>query len=324
MWGTAGNSQFSEDDNRHVTPKDPDRRQSAQQRLAAQRAAAAQARLVAARRRRLLTVGGSVGAVLLVVAALVGVKLATGGGSPKSGSTATTATSSVIADVSSVPSNVLDTVGVGTASPLPSSVSAPALTSGGKPLVLYVGAEYCPYCAAERWAVAVALYRFGSFTNLGQTTSSPSDVYPSTPTLTFHGASYTSAYVSFTGKELQSNQVVNGKYAPMDSLTADEQSVFNKYDAPPYFPSAGSIPFVDIGGRYLISGASYVPSVLQGKTHAQIAAALSEPTSAIARAVDGAANLVTAAICQVTNDQPASVCKSAGVVTATTALSNAK
>jgi hypothetical protein len=53
----------------------------------------------------------------------------------------------------------------------------------------------------------------------------------------------------------------------------------------------------------VISGASYSPQVLQGKTQTQIAAALADPNSAIAWAVDGTANLITAAICQITNGQ---------------------
>ncbi|MGN6606446.1 MAG: DUF929 family protein [Jatrophihabitans sp.] len=222
--------------------------------------------------------------------------------------------------LASVRASVFDTVGVGTASARPHPVSAPALTSGGKPLVLYVGAEYCPYCAAERWAVTVALDRFGTFTGLGQTASSPSDVYPSTPTLTFHGASYTSRYLALTAKEIQSNQVVNGEYAPLDTLIPDEQALLTKYDQPPYVQSSGGIPFIDVGGRYVISGATYDPQVLHGHTQAQVAAALSDPSSPITRGIIGSANLVTAAVCSITGQQPAAVCSSAGVRAAATAL----
>ena len=70
----------------------------------------------------------------------------------------------------------------------------------------------------------------------------------------------------------------------------------------------------------MISGASYSPQVLQGKTQTQIATALADPNSPIAKAVDGTANLITAAICQITDGQPAAVCQSAGVTTATAAL----
>jgi hypothetical protein len=88
------------------------------------------------------------------------------------------------------------------------------LTANGKPLVVYVGAEYCPYCAAERWAAVIALSRFGTFSGLGQTHSSSTDVYPNTATLSFHGASYTSQYLQFQGVETQSNQPQGTGYAP--------------------------------------------------------------------------------------------------------------
>ena len=306
-------------------PKSSGAPSSAQQRLAAERAAAARARIAdAQRRRRLFAVGGSVLAIIVVVGGLLIARLATGGNSAKSGTKATAAGSQLVTRISAVPQSVFDTIKTGSATGRPSAVNAPALTQKGKPLVLYIGAEYCPYCAAERWSVAAALSRFGSLHNVGQTASSPSDVYPSTPTLTFAGATYTSDYLAFTGKEIQGNQVVNGSYAPLEKLTASEQAVMDKYDAPPYQQTNGSIPFVDIGGKYLISGASYDPGVLKGKTHQQIAAALSDPNSPIARAVDGAANLVTAAICATTSQRPAAVCTSAGVTAAAAQLGSGK
>jgi hypothetical protein len=293
----------------------------AQQRASSERAAAARARIVQAqRRRRLWVVGGSVLGVVAVLAALIIVKVATGAGEPKSGQKATVAGASVIGRVTSVPAATLDRIGAGDAKSAPVAITAPPLTANGKPQVLYVGAEYCPYCAAERWSVAVALARFGTFTGLGQTSSSPSDVYPDTATLSFHGVTYRSDYLSLTAKELQSNQVKNGQYAPLDTLTPAEQAVVSKYNAAPYVKQGGGIPFVDIGGKYLITGASYDPAVLQGKSHAEIAAALGEPGSSVARAVDGTANLVTAALCVTTGQKPADVCTSQGVRTAAARL----
>jgi hypothetical protein len=303
------------------TPKAPASRAgkaSAQKRLAAQRALAVASGARAARRRRLFAVFGPIVTVLLVVAVFVAAKASTGAASPKSGQSASAADAAVITQVTSVPAAVLDTVGTGTVTAVPKPISGPALTQNGQPRILYVGAEYCPYCAAERWAVVVALARFGTFANLGQTASSPSDVYPNTATLTFHGATYTSTYLSFTGKETSSNQAVNGGYAPLDTLSAADQALVNKYD-----PN-GSIPFIDIGGKYLISGASYDPAVLQGKTQAQIAAALSDPNSAIAKSIDGTANLITAAVCASTGGRPAAVCSAPGVTAAAATLTNAK
>ena len=48
--------------------------------------------------------------------------------------------------------------------------------------------------------------------------------------------------------------------------------------------------------------------MLSGLTWAQIAADLHDPTSAVAKAVLGTANFVTAAICSLTGNQPASAC----------------
>jgi Domain of unknown function (DUF929) len=297
------------------SPSPGSARRTAQQRASAERSAAARARIAAREKRRRVTIVlSSVGAVLVIVVALIAVKIATGAGSPKSGATATAAQAQVIHAVSSVPAAVLNQIGAGTLSLAPKATTGAALTAGGKPEVLYVGAEYCPYCATERWAVAVALSRFGTFSGLGQTASSPSDVYPSTATLTFHGATYTSPYLSFTAKEIQSNKVVNGTYATLDTLTAAQESLVNTLN------KGGGIPFIDMGGKYVISGATYDPGVLKGKTHAQIAAALSDPTSSIALGADGSANVITAAICASTKNKPTAVCTSAGVMAAAAKL----
>ena len=80
------------------------------------------------------------------------------------------------------------------------------LTEGGKPEVLFVGAEYCPFCAAERWPLVVALARFGRFTALHDATSSSQAVFPSTATFSFTGVAYTSPWVALVGVELFSDQ----------------------------------------------------------------------------------------------------------------------
>jgi hypothetical protein len=301
--------------------KQPADRRTAQQRLADQRAVNETARVAAVRRKKLVVAVLPVVLVVVIVAVLVIVKLSTGAGSPKSGASATTAADAVIGKVTSVPAAAFDQVGAGSVTAaLVSAGAAPALTSNGLPRVFYAGAEYCPFCAAERWAVVVAMSRFGAWTGLGQTASSPSDTYPNTATLTFHGSTFNGNVVAFNGYELQSNQVVDGKYATLETLSADDQALMTKYDAPPYFSGSGSIPFVDIGGKYLISGASYDPQLLAGKTHAQIATAIADPSTAISKAVLGAANLITAAVCTLTKGAPAAVCSSGGVTAAAAKL----
>jgi len=284
-------------------------------------------RLRAERRRRVMVAASAIGIVVVVILALVIVKasgLGDGDGGGTTGAASTQASAQVIRDVTSVPPATLDKVGVGTAKAIPKRIDAPPLTVDGKPKVLYVGADFCPFCAAERWPVVVAPSRFGTWSSLSATTSASEDVYPNTETLSFHGASYTSTYVVFTGVETRDNKLVNGQYEPLDKLSAADQKVFDTYDRPPYTNgSPGSIPFIDIGGGYVISGASYSPETLAGHSREEIAAALADPSNPIAQAVDGAANLITAAICEVTGSKPANVCTAPGVKVAAARLAKA-
>jgi len=220
----------------------------------------------------------------------------------------------VVTTVTSVPASALDTVGDGSGSVTakPTSISGTALTANGKPEVLYMGAEYCPYCAAERWAMIVALSRFGTFSGLATVHSAAAngagnaEPYPNTPTWTFVHATYTSKYLTFSSVEEQTNipDSATGTYTTLQTPTKAQEALVTKYDS----SSGGAIPFVDFGNKYLISGASYSPQVLAGLSWATIASDLSNPNSAVAKAVDGTANYITAAICQLTGNQPASAC----------------
>ena len=277
--------------------------QNARARIAEQRAAARRQQT----RNRILLTGGII--VLVVVVVVVFVVLSTGRKPAKTSSPGgTVLPASVARLVTSVPASALAAVGSGSVrsfSPDPvKAISGTPLTSGGKPEMLYIGAEFCPYCAELRWSMAVALSRFGSFTTpLRGIHSSPSDVYPSTASLTFYRAGYTSKYLTFTPVE---NETVDRQ--PLQPTTKEQQAIWDKY-------AANSYPFIYFGGKYIITTPIYDPQVLQGKTWAQIAAALHDPSSAIAQGALGAANYMTAAICKMTGDQPASVCSARPVTT---------
>ena len=289
------------------------KRENARERIAAQRAAQRKREM----RNRMLWTGGAILGVIVIVVAFVLVKTTqspattAGADSP----TGTALPASVVRDITTVPPSTLTSVGTGTADPksITAVASAKALTSGGKPEVMYLGAEYCPYCATERWALAVALSRFGTFSGLHGIHSSSSDVYPSTPTLTFYKSTYTSKYLTFTPVETQTEKEGTALQKP----TAAQNALLAKYDSPPYVASAdtGAIPFIDFGGKYFVHGAQYNPQVLSGQTWAQVAAALKDPSSAIAKGADGAANMITATICKTTNNQPSSVCTSPTIKT---------
>jgi thiol-disulfide isomerase/thioredoxin len=291
------------------TKQDPDRRA----RIAAQRAAERRQ----ARRNRLLLAGG---AIVVVVAVVLVFVFAVGGKKPTASSTSGLTgaqLTSVTNQITSVPASVLNKVGDGGSavnsgsSPIITLKGGSPLTENGKPEMLFMGAEYCPYCAAERWAMIVALSRFGTFTGLQTTHSSSTDVNPNTPTWTFVNAKYTSSDLAFTSVEMEGN-VANssGDYPTLQTPTSAEEALINKWDTAPYIPSsdAGSIPFVDIDNKYMISGASYNGQVLDGKTYQEIATAMKDPSSSIAQGVDGTANYITAALCKVTNNQSTSAC----------------
>jgi thiol-disulfide isomerase/thioredoxin len=213
------------------------------------------------------------------------------------------ATQQVVASITSLPQAELDAAGTGSANNQIKKVSGTALTGpNGHPEVFYMGAEYCPYCAAERWPVIIALSRFGTFSGLKTTSSSSSDVYPNTPTFTFHGATYTSQYVDFVSVE-----TTDRNQNTLETPTAAQQALVNQYD------TGGSIPFVDFGNRYAFNGAMYLPDVLAGMSWQAVADSLLQPTSTQARPILGSANLITAAVCKLTADQPATVCSSSTI-----------
>jgi thiol-disulfide isomerase/thioredoxin len=280
------------------------RAKKSRQTLAARRAADRRAQV----RRRLILAGGSVAVVIAIVATLIAVSL-TRSPAPSAPAADARTTAEVQRQLASVPSATFDSVGPGTATGLDALTGQPTLTASGKPEVLYIGGEFCPYCAAERWAIAAALSRFGALSGLSLIHSSPADVYASTPTLSFASASYSSKYLAFARVEWYGEATDSStpfEHAYLQQPTAQEQALYTKY-------GGGSFPFLDIGNRYTLPQAQYVPSALAGLSWTQVVGAMHDRSSPVAKDIDGAANILTAAICTLTHGQPGGVCHSAGV-----------
>ncbi len=265
-------------------------------------------------RRQWLWTGGIVALIaVIIVAFFVISRLQSPSGSA---SVPTLASSQVFNAVTKVDPNVLAAVGKGgVQNPLKAVNGSPPILKGptGKPEFLYMGAEYCPYCAAERWAVVVALSRFGTFSKLYQTTSSSTDVFPNTPTFTFYttlygGSFYSSPYIDFVPVETADQQ-----QNPLQTPTAAQQNLLSTYDAAPYTSQAGSIPFVDIGNRYVLIGASYNAQDLANLQWQAIANDLADSNSAVSKDILGTANYLTAGICMMTQQQPGSVCNAPAI-----------
>ncbi len=249
---------------------------------------------------------GILGAVVIVVLVVVIVSRLTSGGTPPTGNI-----EQAIQDATSVHSSVFDQVGTGSlnSNQLPiSAVQNPTTlaSSDGKPEVLYMGGEYCPYCAADRWVILTALSRFGSFSGVQSMFSSSTDVYPNTPTFTFVNAKFSSQYVDFVPVEMWSRNASSSSAPDLQKPTQEQQRLMDTYD------SGGGIPFLLIGGKY-VGSTPFNPQSLSGRTQQQIASNLSDPSQQTTQDIIGNANLLTAVICSVTKGAPSAVCQSTGV-----------
>lgn len=101
-----------------------------------------------------------------------------------------------------------------------------ALMINGKPSVIYIGATSCIYCGENRWAMALALSRFGTFNNLyaGYSALGDGDIptlywvpqnYTAKAMVKF-GNAYTSNYINFFSAEYDS-PITSGFQFPSSS-----------------------------------------------------------------------------------------------------------
>lgn len=273
------------------------------------------------RRRRLWLASGATAVVVVAIAALLatyGTSSSGDKGSTKPAQGTFAVSAPVLQPLAAVPAQALLAAArahpTAAAAPTPLPAGAPALTLGGKPEVLYIGANYCPYCAAQRWPLFMALSRFGTFTGLQGTTSSSTDVNPSTPTLTFYRAQYHSAYLAFVAVETHGNIALpSGAYPVLSTPTQAQAALLAKWDAPPYVPAgaAGGIPFVDLGGRSVFVGSQYDASALAGLNFDRAVSQLAAGQTTTARAARAAAGYLVRDLCRLTGDRPAGTCAGA-------------
>lgn len=276
------------------------------------------AALKAEQQRRTRRVNLAIGSVIVVVLIVMGMLVAKAvSGSHPASADEKPISPAVMTALNNVPQSVFDIVGVGTATSAPTKLTDAKPLSNGKPVMIYVGGEFCPFCAAERWPLALALMRFGSFSHLKQISSSASDSPPNVSTLSFHGSTYTSRYLAFKPFE-----TTDRNHNKLDTMPTAEGLLFSKYDNPPYVPSsaANTIPFAYIGGKYMISGSGYLPTDIANASHLAIAKALQNAGLKVTTDIVGSANLISAAICEATKQQPASVCATSGVQAAAAQL----
>jgi len=180
-------------------------------------------------------------------------------------------------------------------------VSKEATRLEGKLQVFFMGAEYCPFCAAERWAVVRALQRYGQWNGLKQTISAARDEpFLNLPTFDFTEATYASSQIEFVARELK-----NREFKPLQKLTKAEEKLVRKYN-----PEM-EIPFVLVAGRFMQIGAGFSPKIFIGHTFRQTETELKKIESEIRKTIDAEGNIIAALLCA--SGLPPELCKETGV-----------
>jgi hypothetical protein len=219
--------------------------------------------------------------------------------------------------VANVPVETLNRIGVGAISGRKEFEIVPLGGKGGlggaqdeKVHVLSYNAAWCPHCAANSWPLAIALSRFGTLGGLRiidtgtyyEKVLEAKPGYSHTKGISFIDATYSSPLVAFepvVGYDVEGHK--------LQKLNGSQAKLVKRFD-----PHLG-FPAVAIDESFGLVGSGYDPGVIEGQGPAAIAKAIRQPSSPVAKAIDGEANVLTAAICQADNFEPEEVCATPGV-----------
>lgn len=259
-------------------------------------------------RRSRRRISGLSAVLAVVVATTVGLTQMTGSGGVRPGGGTGQLAAYFRASVN-IPDATLAQVGVPDSLVVPTMVTPTSASSSTNHVVSYVGAEYCPYCAIQRWALLVALSKFGAFENLNSAVySSSTDVYPNLASWSFIGSHFSSPYFTFDPTELTSSILDgHGDYQPLETMDPGQKASFDLYNP------QGGLPFIDMGNATVTLGASSSPSVLEGLTLTQIGFDIQDPSSPVAQAIDGTANYLIAGLCSMISGSQPGICDSTAV-----------
>ena len=130
----------------------------------------------------------ALGLAVVAVIAVVVVFVLAGRSTPKPQAAFGPPAPTVMSSLTSPTASMYATVGTGGQSNPWTPLHGASGLNTSPPELLYVGADYCPYCAFERWSTINALSRFGKADNLSLMKSSSTDVYPSTSTFSYYGS----------------------------------------------------------------------------------------------------------------------------------------
>jgi len=171
-----------------------------------------------------------------------------------------------------------------------------------KPILVYVGAEFCPFCAVQRYSMIMALMRFGNFTGLEYMTSGLGDGDIST--FTFVNSTYHSNFIRFEPFEIQDRN-----HNSLQTLPTNYTSAFQQQ-------GGGEFPFLNFNNKFYIHGSILDYGILSGMNQTQVISSILA-VNQVGSELKQAANVITAIICETTHNTPALVCDNASITSIT-------
>ncbi len=164
----------------------------------------------------------------------------------------------------------------------------PLKTSSGKSLAFFMGAGFCPYCAAERWAIVNALGNFGTWEGLVDDKSAGHDEkYLNVPTLNLARAKYSSQYVEFRGRE-----IADRNFEPLQELEGKDYEILDTFNPDQI------IPFLLVDGQFMQVGAGYSPQLIEGMDHGKVRSEIDDQHSKVGQAIRAETDNITALVCK--------------------------
>jgi hypothetical protein len=164
----------------------------------------------------------------------------------------------------------------------------PLKRPSGKPLVFFMGAGFCPFCAAERWAIVEALKNFGTWEDLVEEKSAGHDEkYLNVPTMSFARARYSSEFIEFVGRE-----TADRNFEPLQELDEKDNEILDTFNPDQI------IPFLLVDGQFMQVGAGYSPKLIEGMDHSRVRTELENPNSEVGKAIRDEIDNITALVCK--------------------------
>lgn len=164
----------------------------------------------------------------------------------------------------------------------------PLQRASGKALVFFMGAGFCPFCAAERWAIVHALSHFGTWEGLAEDRSAGHDEkYLNVPTYNFARAKYASQYVEFVGRE-----TADRNFEPLQELDEKDYEILDTFNPDQI------IPFLLIDGQFMQVGAGHSPQLIEGLEHSKVRSELDNAGSGIGKAINAEIDNIEALVCK--------------------------